>query len=172
MRATLTSVILPVLSVALIVTGRPVHAADVDTLKGLRSLIVLIEDVAPEAKDDGLTVEDLRSEVEGQLRDAGLQIRGDATESLYININAHRIGTRDGRYMYNIEVRVSQPVRVLRTNEVAMSPTWQLCVLRALRSLRALRCAWSQALTPVYPNSAGRGIKVAAPDSGESVASP
>ena len=129
MRATLTSAILPILSAALIVTGRPVHAADVDTLKGVRSLIVLIEDVAPEAKDDGLTVEDLRSEVEAQLRDAGLQIRGDATESLYININAHRIGTRDGRYMYNIEVRVSQPVRVLRTNEVAMSPTWSRSII-------------------------------------------
>src|SRR6476620_336796 len=85
MRGTTSSAILPILSVALLLIGAPAHANDADTLKGVRSLIVLIEDVAPEAKDDGLTVEELRSEVESQLRDAGLQIRGDATESLYIN---------------------------------------------------------------------------------------
>ena len=99
-------------------------AADRDTLKGLRTVDVLVEDLAPEAERDGLATMALKANIESQLKKGGVDVSEDATETFYVNVNAHPTGPADGRYMYNIEVRVSQPAVVLRTNSVTMAITW------------------------------------------------
>jgi hypothetical protein len=107
----------------------PASAQDRDTLKGLRAVDVLIERPAEEAERDGLTAVALRVDVESQLREGGLEVSTDAPDTFYINVNAHRTNPAETRYMYNIEVRVSQPVRLLRTDAVALASTWSRAIL-------------------------------------------
>jgi hypothetical protein len=113
----------------LLTMARSGSAADRDTLKGLRAVDVRIEDVAPEAERDGLATSQLRTDIESQLAQAGIQISEDAAESFYLNVNAHRSAPNEMRYMYNIELRVSQPVLVIRTDAVELAGTWSRAIL-------------------------------------------
>ena len=112
----------------------PSRAADRDTLKDLRAIDVLIESLPSEVEGDGLTAVQLQADVESRLRQAGIQVTRDASEAFHVNVNAHRTTTPgtttpDGRYMYNIEVDVNQPVVVIRTNALALAATWSRATL-------------------------------------------
>ena len=119
-----SAIVLAFLPIVLLATGRSARANDRDTLKNLRAVDVLIEGLPPEVERDGLTTEELRADVESRLRQSGLQVTTDASEAIYVNLNAHRTTMPDDRYIYNVEVDVNQPVAVLRTNALTLAATW------------------------------------------------
>ena len=71
------------------------------TLRGLQGVSVLIEDVPPESERAGLTTQQLQTDVEGQLRQAGIpvltkdqafRVQGAPYLYVYVHLLPHPIG--------------------------------------------------------------------------------
>ena len=88
-----------------------------DTLRGLPGLDVVVEGLTTEAEKDGLRGSDIQTEVELQLRLAGIRVLPkDAMPYVYVNVNT--VKGSDGLYAYALRVEVKQSVRL------GLGPTW------------------------------------------------
>jgi hypothetical protein len=104
------------------------------TLKGIQSMDVLIEIGTLDSHKErvekaGLTVEQLRTDVELKLRLAGIKIDPAADDFLYINVSILLGETVSGRptgdYMFNVDVGFRQMVRLARDPSIsALAETW------------------------------------------------
>jgi hypothetical protein len=97
-------------------------AGDEQTLRGVTRVNVVIEELPSDAINDGLTKDQLQTDVELRLRGARLQIAGTAYALLYVN--THLMKSRAGLYIYNVVVQVEQPVTVLANSTITVAPTW------------------------------------------------
>jgi hypothetical protein len=118
----------------LILTALGVHASDNEleraTLRGVTGITVLVEGINPDAVKDGLTTEQIQTDVELHLRKAGVNVLTSSPTYLYVN--AHALKGQDavgGIYVYNCEVSLHQPVVVAATAAVAIVPTWSASYL-------------------------------------------
>jgi hypothetical protein len=120
----------------LLASVSPVAAIDAKsnraTLRGLKSLGVLIEHLPPEIEKEGLSRDQLRASVELKLRKAGMRVLtreesfGTAGEPhLYININVNVAKTESDIYPYSIDLLLIQRISLVRDpNITTYGVTW------------------------------------------------
>ena len=90
-----------------------------NTLRGLKGVDVVIENIRPEIENDGLTTSQIRNDVELSLRLVGMKVlngdrwlRGKRKPWLYVNTNVMK--TQHSEYIYNIFVSLMQGVILVR----------------------------------------------------------
>ena len=114
---------------ALLLVAMPLLASDGSdnrqSLKGITALDVLIENLRPSEIADGLTKDQLQTDVEMRLRKAGVTVVKDVNAPyLYINVNLFK--DPNGLYSYHFAVEFSQTV-VTVSNQTSLSvPTWSV----------------------------------------------
>src|SRR6266516_1438415 len=99
------------------------------TLRGLQGVYVLIEDITPENERAGLTTQQLQTDVEGQLRHAGMpvltkeqafRVQGAPFLYVYVHLVPHPIGLT----AYCILVEVNQRASLALNGSSAYVSTW------------------------------------------------
>ena len=126
----LTWIILMAISVLVLVSPN-VNAEFVrdqkETLRGIKSISVSIEDLAPEAKEAGLSTDQIRTDVELKLRMAGIKVitpkEASLSPYLYININIRK--TTSGDFIVGMDISLYQIVFLgMKPNISCFAATW------------------------------------------------
>ncbi len=115
--------------------ARTVRARDLvmnesrSTLKGITALGVVVEDVAPDLAEGGLTTAQLRTDVELCLRQAGIPFVPSSESACVLSV---LVGAEKSScaslYGYTIQVKLNQPVRLLRDPTITFhrGTTWSI----------------------------------------------
>ena len=101
------------------------------TLAGLKVVYVVVEPIKDDAERDGLRGDQVSTDVELTLRQAGITVLGGeqgtfpaGTALLYVNVHAFKSPGMDV-YAYSVEVQLHQQVRLLRNPTVTvLTATW------------------------------------------------
>jgi hypothetical protein len=108
------------------------------TLKGIKAVAVAVEDTNADAERDGLTRNQLQTDVEQRLRRAGITLDNDAPGILAVFVNTLKI--ESGFYVYAIRVQFRQRVRMERNLKIAaLASTWEAPSVVGTVGTRALR---------------------------------
>ena len=102
------------------------------TLRGLKGVGVLVENLSPEAEKEGLSRAQLQADVESKLRKAGIKIltkdesaKVPGEPYLYVNINLNTAKTEDDVYPYSLDILLIQKVSLLRDPKITTyAVTW------------------------------------------------
>ena len=105
-------------------------AAPQDTLRGLKGVMVFIEEIEPDVENHGLTKVLLKRKVESRLRQADIPVltRDEAFNMpgkpyLYLSLTTHNTGI--GLYSYSIRIEFNQDVCIIREPSIrAGATTW------------------------------------------------
>jgi hypothetical protein len=102
-----------------------------ETLRGITSIEVVVESPDSEAIRDGLTKDQIQTDVELRLRKAGVRVIGsddpEATKAPFLAISANLLKGRsiDG-YAYSCQVALFQGVMVLSNSTATLASTWSI----------------------------------------------
>jgi hypothetical protein len=106
----------------------PVNAADDktsrDSLRNLSAVLVVVESVDADTVRDGLTTEQIQTDVELRLRKAGVVVSDSASPMLYVAVNP--VYSSSGIYAYSSTLQLEQPVTILSNNTLTMATTWSI----------------------------------------------
>lgn len=109
------------------------HSIQRESLGGLKGIYVSIERIAPEIRDDGLTENLMRKDVELMLRTAGIKVFSkkewfdvEGSPCLYVNANILKLpATRE--YIYSVNLSLKQTVYPIRKAiEIPGAATWSM----------------------------------------------
>lgn len=122
------TLVFSLVSSALAINGRSNRA----TLRGLKGVGILVEQLPPEVEREGLVRNQLQMEAESKLRMAGIKVltreeclRTPGGPYLYININVNLAKTESEIYPYTIDAMLIQKVSLLRAPEqITYAVTW------------------------------------------------
>ena len=96
------------------------------TLRGIKAVVVSVEPMDSRAEKDGLTTDLLRTDVELQLRKAGIKvvpISRASPEYLYVRLTVAKSDLRI--YGYSVEVQFNQMVQLVRDPQIfTYATTW------------------------------------------------
>ncbi len=108
------------------------------TLKGIKAVAVAVEDTNATAERDGLTRNQLQTDVEQRLRRAGITVDNHAPGLLAVFVNTLKI--ESGFYAYAIRVQFRQRVRMERNLKIAaLASTWEAPSVVGTVGTKALR---------------------------------
>jgi hypothetical protein len=115
-------------SLALSINGKSNRA----TLRDLKGVGVLVENLPPEVEKEGLNRDQLQKTIESKLRKAGIKVfsKEEAFQTpgephLYVNINVNIAKTESDIYPYSIDLLLIQRVSLLRDpNLTTYAVTW------------------------------------------------
>src|SRR5437773_705618 len=96
----------------LMTTGALAQDAQRKTLKGIKSIEVVVADFKSDAENRGINKEQVQADAELAFRKAGIKVEKDSVGSLYINADIIRQtaqGTETGVLSYCIGVEFNQP---------------------------------------------------------------
>ena len=118
------------------------------SLHGIRNVKVVIERLAPDVERDGLTLNQIRTDVELALRQAGLRVQSaesTGTEPgnpyLYVNLMTTKSEVLYAftSYLYSLQVSLYQDVMLAREPSTTLSAlTWQTKVLGSVPTANVL----------------------------------
>ena len=114
-------------AVALVCAAETAVATDEASLKGLRSLWIVVERFDSEMAQAGFSTRLFKTDAELKLRMAGIEVapsEKSAPASLYVNVQGLHNASRT-KAAYSISVSLHQPVRVLGNNAVVDASTWE-----------------------------------------------
>ncbi len=102
------------------------------TLRGLKGVGILVEQLPPEVEREGLVRNQLQVETESKLRMAGVKVltkeecsKTPGEPYLYININVNLAKTESEIYPYTIDAMLIQKVSLLQAPEqITYAVTW------------------------------------------------
>ncbi len=104
-----------------------------DSLKGLKSVHVIIENLKSDIEKDGLNASTIQTDVEQKLRMAGIKvlteeewIKEPGSPYLYVGVSSYKRDT--GLYAFHIEVELSQEVILYRKPDVLCPAITWACV--------------------------------------------
>ena len=99
---------------------------DVESLKNVDRIDVIVEDIEEDAERDGLHRSDIQTAVEVQLRKAGIKLDDDGVTP-YLYVRVRTLLHKDGRlYSYHIEVSFQQGCRPMNNPELRLfARTWE-----------------------------------------------
>jgi hypothetical protein len=108
--------------------------ANLATLRGLKGVGVIIENLPSEVEKAGLLKNQLQVEVEFKLRSAGIKVltREECAKTpgepyLYINININTSKTESNLYPYTVDAMLIQKVMLVRDpDNVSYAVTWSI----------------------------------------------
>jgi hypothetical protein len=130
-----------VLGIALLLLDTPAWAAlggQGASLKGIKAVAVVVEKMRADAERDGLTRNQLQTDVEQRLRQAGITVDNQAPGFLAIFVNTLKV--ESGFYVYAIRVQFKQTVRIERNSKIAvLASTWEAPSVVGTVGTRALR---------------------------------
>ncbi len=118
------------LGMALLLLPVPSSAGDSPhdrySLKGLKAVHVVVEDLRPDAEMDGLAKSQLQRDVESRLWQAGIKVDPESPESLYVKLNTYK--HESGLYSFSMELQLHQPVRLYRDPKILQpfASTWSV----------------------------------------------
>lgn len=118
--------------------GLPASGEDM-SLKGIRGVMVVVEDLSEGTLKLGLTKEAIRTDVELKLRLAGIRIlaANPGEPYLYINVNVLPSGA-----VANVSVALTQPVKLIRDPGIeVLADTWGHEILITHPTTREIRSA-------------------------------
>jgi len=94
------------------------------SLKDLQAIRVLVEDLNSEGRRTGLTEEQVKTDVELQLRKVGIRVDESASEFLYVSVQILEAEAID-HFVYCLLVALRQPVTLIRDSSIfAIAATW------------------------------------------------
>ena len=95
------------------------------TLRGIRAVNVVIDQLDPQLPKEGLAAAVLQDRLEGRLRDANIQVNPSATEFIGLQVTAVRGGR--GPYALSMTIGLYQPVLMVRDHNVkTTTKTWEV----------------------------------------------
>lgn len=92
------------------------------SLKGVKSLDVVVEDLHQAAEELGLSKETIKTDVELRLRRAGFRVSSEETGYLYVNVIVLKV--RAGYFAVAINLEFNQNVRVELNGVSGTGVTW------------------------------------------------
>jgi len=101
------------------------------TLRGLTGVAIIVESIREEIERDGLTSEQIQTDVELRLRKAGIRVLSEKERAetpgiplLYVNVNVLKV--KDAfLYAYSIHVALQQLVLLERNTKISgLATTW------------------------------------------------
>ncbi len=114
------------------------QSSKIESLRGLRAISVVIEDLGPDEESLGLTKSRLQTQVELRLRRSGITVLEDAIPFLYININVKKVPT--GLYAVATEVSLKQQVYLVRDSSIEITGvTWNVASVGTVGENRLAR---------------------------------
>lgn len=126
-----------------------VFAADEEvsraTLGGLKGVYVAVEELDPEIERDGLTKNQIQTDVELKLLQAGIKVLSKEQwkrekGSPYLYVNAHIMKVMSGVYIFNITTEFIQEVRLVRNSNIkAPAAIWSAETLGISDHVRDIR---------------------------------
>ena len=118
-------VLLAVLSLPFAMKAAGDAPLDRATLRGLKSVSVIIDPLDPDLVKQGLTQELLQTQIEARLHDAGLALDKSATE--FIGLRVIQVRAQRGPYALCLSIGLYQPVLLVRNKEVkTATQTWEV----------------------------------------------
>ena len=100
------------------------QSSKANTLKGLKATRVLVESLSSDGRRTGLTVEQIKTDVELQLRKVGIRIDESAFQSLYVDASILQPESID-IFVYSLFVTLFQPVTLRRDSSISTTgATW------------------------------------------------
>ncbi|MBM41669.1 MAG: hypothetical protein CL483_07075 [Acidobacteria bacterium] len=102
---------------------------EIENLEGVREVNVVVEDLADDAEDAGLTRRGLQNAAEAALEGCGIEIGGSSAD-LYINVATHQGAT--GLYAYYARVSLQQMATIEGNQLRALLDTWDMASLGAV----------------------------------------
>ncbi len=118
------------LGVALLLLAVPASPDDSPharySLRGLKAVHVVVEDLRPDAEMDGLAKSELQRDVEFRLRQAGIKLDPSSPESLYVKLGTYK--HQSGLYSFSLTLEFHQPVRLYRDPKILQpfASTWSV----------------------------------------------
>jgi hypothetical protein len=113
------------LTLALPLGGASDGTLDRATMRGVPSLNVVIDPIAPELEKEGTTADELRSRLEDRLHDAG--IKYDAASKEFVAFRLHSVRVARGPFAIAATIAVYQPVTLVRDAKMRTSTqTWEV----------------------------------------------
>jgi hypothetical protein len=101
------------------------------SLKGLKTVGLVVEKMPPEAEKEGLTREQLQRDVELRLRDSGMAVAKEAGGFLYVSVQLSKSPDTAG-HSYAIGLEFTQPVLLVRDTKIlVLGTTWSLSAIGA-----------------------------------------
>jgi hypothetical protein len=96
------------------------------SLAGITAVDVLVESLPPAAAKLGLTMEDIKTDVELKLRLAGMRVESASYAFIYVNVNVAENGIAA-----NIDIKLEQPVALVRNSSIVIPGgiTWSIGTL-------------------------------------------
>lgn len=95
------------------------------SLTGLAAVQVVVEDLAADITQDGLSRENIKAAVEQQLQRATIAVEPQAEHALYIHLDT--VKNEDGSYSYALSLQLLQLVLLLRNpGLVTWGTTWSI----------------------------------------------
>ncbi len=114
------------------------QSSKIESLRGLRAISVVIEDLGPDEESLGLTKSRLQTRVELRLRRSGITVLEDAIPFLYVNINVKKTST--GLYAVATEVSLKQQVYLVRDSSIEITGvTWNVASVGTVGENRLAR---------------------------------
>ena len=96
------------------------------SLKGLKTIGLIVEKLTPAAEAEGLTREQVQRDVELRLKDSGVPVAKEAGGFLYVNVQTVKLPDGSG-HSYSIALEFAQPVLLVRDTQIlVLGTTWSL----------------------------------------------
>ena len=126
------SLVAALLSLSLVGAGGAPRALAADdtlsrsSLKGLKTIGLIVEKLPPEAEAEGLTREQVQKDVELRLKDSGVTVAKEAGGFLYVSVQTVKFPDGSG-HSYSIALEFAQPVLLVRdTQTLVLGATWSV----------------------------------------------
>jgi len=113
-----------------------------ESLKGLPGVFVVVDDVEPVVEKAGLTKTDIQSQVEQQLRLAGIAVLSreqwvTTPGGPFLHVSPFVVTSDDGVWPFYIEVSAMQRVALERSSvNIFFAPTWSVATVGSVGSNR------------------------------------
>ena len=113
------------------------------SLKGISEISVVIEDIAPDLQEDGLSVKELRTAIELKLRVAGIKVttKEEADTTFGVGVLQLSVGSHKNRelsvYSLYLQLGLMQVVSLSRDMDIIVPAyTWQVSYLGLIGQMR------------------------------------
>jgi hypothetical protein len=97
------------------------------SLKGIKSVCVIVEDIKKDSDSGGLTIDQIQIDVELRLRKAGIAVadrKSGCPIILDVNLTVSKLDDVGPLYLYNGDVAVMQYVKTVANNNLSVATTW------------------------------------------------
>lgn len=125
------------MALLLILPGNSFSLSSVDSLKGLKGVEVIVEELKSELEDYNISAIQIQKEVEALLKNSGIQVLSKEDNEkiqalrkpyLYVKVDAFKISLKRPFFAFNIYIALNQQIKIMGEAELKKAyfycPTW------------------------------------------------